>query len=90
MRPGLEFRYSFLEQSASANCINYGRVGQDIPLVSPVHSSVGSDKGRNNVEDLVTEAAEGVEERSVESTGKRPLSVGRQVVGGDALGSRAA
>jgi hypothetical protein len=38
----------------------------------------------------VSEAAEGVEDGSVEGTGKRTLTIGGQGVGSDALGSRAA
>ena len=63
--------------------------GESLPLDSPVHGSVGNDEGRNNVENLVAETAEGVEDGSVESTGKGTLAVRGQSVGGDALGGRA-
>lgn len=57
-----------------------------VPLNSPVHNSVGSNEGRNNVESLVSETAEGVENGGVTSTGKGALAVGRDGVGCDALG----
>jgi len=48
---------------------------------------VGGNEGRNDVEDLVPEAAECVEDGSVRSTGEGALAVGRQRVGGHTLGS---
>jgi hypothetical protein len=60
-----------------------------IPLNCPVHGGVGGHERRNDVENLASESAEGVEDGSVESTSERALTVGRQGVGGNALGSRA-
>lgn len=61
-----------------------------LPLNGPVQSSVGNDKGRNNVENLSTETTESVEDGGVESTGEGALTVGGEGIGGDALGGRAA
>lgn len=61
-----------------------------LPLGGPVHSSVGKDEGRGDIEDLVAETAEDVEDGGVGSTGKGALTVRRESVGGDALGGRAA
>lgn len=64
--------------------------GPILPLNSPVHGSIGNKEGGHNVEDLVAETAEAVEDGSVEGTGKGTLAVGRERVGGNALGGRAA
>ena len=61
-----------------------------ILLLSPVHNSPGKNERGNDVKGLLTGTAESVEESSVESAGKRSLTVRRQRVGGDALGSWAA
>lgn len=61
-----------------------------LPLNSPVQSSVGNDKGGNNVEDLSAETTERVEDGGVESTGEGALTVGGEDIGRDALGGRAA
>lgn len=58
-------------------------------LNSPVHGGVGDDERRSDVENLVSESPEGVEESSVGGTSQGALTVGRQRVGGDALGGRA-
>lgn len=63
---------------------------QVLPLDSPVHGSVRSEEWRDNVEDLVTEATEGVEDRGVEGTGEGALAVGREGVSRNALGGRTA
>lgn len=67
----------------------YHRI-QVLPLNRPVHGSVGSNERRNNVEDLVTEATEAVEDGGVEGAGEGALAVGRERVGRNALGGRAA
>jgi hypothetical protein len=64
--------------------------GSILPLDGPVHSSVGKDEGRGDVEDLAAETAESVEDGSVEGTGEGTLAVSRESVGRDALGGRAA
>lgn len=61
-----------------------------IPLNSPVHGSISKDKRRGDVKDLTASPAEGVEEGRMERTSKSSLPVGREVVGRDFLGSRAA
>jgi hypothetical protein len=58
-----------------------------VALNSPVHCSVGGNEGRNNVEDLVPEAAERVEDGGVSSAGEGSLTVRGDSVGSDALGS---
>jgi hypothetical protein len=60
-----------------------------LPLNGPVHGGVCDNKGRNDVENLVAEAAEDVEDSSMTSTGEGTLTVSGQRVGGDALGGRA-
>lgn len=66
------------------------KVRERIPLNSPVHGGVSDHERRNDVEELGFRSAEGVEDGSVESTSERALTVGRQSVGGNALGSGAA
>lgn len=61
-----------------------------LPLDSPVHHAVGDDERGDNVENLVAEATESVEDGGVEGTGEGPLAVGREGVGRNALGGRAA
>jgi hypothetical protein len=65
------------------------KLGRRIPLDGPVHGCVGGNEGRNDVEDLVPEAAECVEDSSMSSTGKGALAVRRQSVSRHTLGSRA-
>lgn len=66
------------------------RKGKSIPLNSPVHGGVSGNERRNDVEHLGLAATEGVEDGRMEGTGQRALTVGRQGVGRDALGGRAA
>ena len=50
----------------------------------PVHGVVADDHGRDDVEDLAAETAEGVEDGVVEGAGEGLLAVGGQAVGDDA------
>lgn len=70
--------------------LNISRGILGIPLNSPVHGSIGNDERGRHVENLVTETAEGVEDGGVEGAGQGPLTVGREGVGCDTLGGRAA
>ena len=59
-------------------------------LNGPLHGLVCDEQGNAPVEDLATGAAESVENRSVESSGKRVLTVlGEAVVDNALLGERA-
>lgn len=55
----------------------------DTLLNSPVHSRIRNDKRRRKVENLMAEAAESVENRSVECAGQRVLAVWGDGVCGD-------
>lgn len=61
-----------------------------IPLHSPVHSGIRNQKRRRHVQNLVTEATEGVEDGRMKGTGHRTLAVSGEGVGGDPLGDGAA
>lgn len=63
---------------------------KSIPLSGPVHGGVSGNERRDDIEHLGLAATEGVEDGRVEGTGQRALTVGRQGVGRDALGGRAA
>lgn len=98
-RPGFEFRYSFLctlplvynsYNSNPRHAIWAQGQGRSVPLNSPVHGGISDQERRSHVENLVTETTEGVEDGVVEGTGKRSLAVGREGVGSDPLGRRAA
>jgi len=57
----------------------------NVPLLSPVHKKVSGDKRRDPVHNLSTASAPGVENGSVQSAGKRTLTVGGETICGDAL-----
>jgi hypothetical protein len=84
------FSEPFLSNDFLIFLVRLLRAGVDSLLNGPLHGLVCDEHGDGPVEDLATGAAEGVEDGSVESSGKRVLTVlGEAVVDNALLRERA-
>lgn len=83
-RPGFEFKYSFLLQVRFIFSLALF-YSINLPLRSPLHSSISDQQRRQPIENLVSRSAEGVEDSSVCGASKRSQAVRGDGVGCDAL-----